>query len=401
MKKFLCFVLIFSVALAMAACKQPGPEPDSTSGPTETTTISNTETTGETATDLPVAQKPMISVSVPVITETATAEDGAVIFISKHQNISLIVPDPEVADNIIISFLNAVDTAHSNAQAVKDAAIAKYNGQVDWVPYLNQVTYNPTRIDSSVLSFFGTYVTYSGAAHPETAYLPVSYDFLTGHTLRLKDVLTDTATADQLTDLVTEALNTQKEEKFLYEDFDETVDHRFHTGFSHDTGWFFSQEGLCFYFAPYDIAPYVSGVIIAEIPYSKLVGVLKDAYFPAEQESVSGDLQISEFNENALNNFSQISEIILNEGGEKALLYTDSAVYNIRIESGSWNSKGTIFTPAHTVFAASTLTPGDTIMIEGVTTEELPSLRIQYDMNGKTVLRYIVCNNNTFSLISA
>ena len=400
MKKLLCVILSVFVVFCLAACNITKPQQVSPTTQTQEPTTAEPSTVTEASGEPPVSQQPMFSVSVPVITETTTAQDGTVVFTSKYQNISLIVPDPEIADAIIIDFLDRIDTSQANADTIRSAALTEYNGTKDWVPYLNQITFEPKRIDSCVLSFFGNYVTYNGSAHPEIAYLPISYDLLSGKTLRLQDILTADTIAEQLINLVIETLDEQKEEKYLFEDYKETVQHRFQMNFRNDTGWFFSQNGLCFYFAPYDIAPYVSGVIIAEIPYHKLPGVLEDAYFPAETESATGDLKIIAFNEDSISNFTQISEIILQNGGEKAFVYTKEMVSNVRIETGSWNASGTIFTPEHTVFAASALTPGDAVMIEGILPQSLPSLRLQYETNNETVSSFVTCNNNEFTLTS-
>ena len=389
MRKILIMILAICLLLSLAGCTTPA---NKTQGSTSSSTSAEPtaeDTTVASDADASVEQMPMVSVAVPVITQTEEAHDGTVIFNYTFQNISLIVPDPEVADKVIVDFLNRIDQTSSNAEAIRSAAQNNYTTGASWNPYLCQITYDPMRVDYGVLSMFGSYASYSGTPHPETSYVSANYDLVTGELLSLDDILTEDASADTLYQSVVDALTLLKEENYLYEGFEETVNDRFSKGLAHDDAWYFSQDGLCFYFSPYEIAPYSSGVIIAEVPYDQLTGILNDAYFPAERETAAGSVDVEIFDENDLEKFTQFAEIVLAEGSDKILLHTDKSVYDIRIETGSWSSDGSTFTPEHTVFAAYSLTPGDAIMVESQFKDTLPTLRLCYTTNGKTVWCYI------------
>lgn len=395
MKKNLLFTLFICLALSIAGCSVHCPAEIPTVTQTTNVTATDESTTVTTAPTTEVfEQKPMIAVSLPVTEQTEYAEDGTMIFRYSFQNMSLIVSDPEVADKIIVDFLNRIDQTADEATQILTAAKNAYKDNEQWIPYLCQITYNPVRIDTSVLSLMGNFTNYSGLPHPEKYYPSVNYDLLTGDVLCFDDIITDDSASDTIYQYVIEELNTQKEENALYEGFEDTVKDRFAHKTSDEDFWYFSQTGLCFYFWPYEIAPYASGIINAEIPYDKLSGVLNDAYFPSETECGSSEIIAATFSEEDLSRFTQFSEVVLDTSGNKILLYTEGAVNHIQIESGIWNAEGTQFFPEQTVFSAYRLTPGDAIMVESAMTNTLPNLRLSYNTASGTVINYITLSNN-------
>ncbi len=290
---------------------------------------------------------------------------------------SLILQDPEVADKVIIDFLNRIDSTRSLAEETSQIAQKAYDGSDNWVPYLYHVTYNPTRIDHDVLSLFGTNVLYSGAFHPERTCISASYDLVTGDVLTLASIMDVSAAADDFCQLVLEGLSEMSEGDYLYENYADTVKERFMTDASQDEAWYFSQSGLCFYFAPYEIAPYSSGVISVEIPYEKLTGLIHDAYFPAERDASEGVVNVTAFEDAELTAFSQIAEIVESKDGKMYLAYTDASVQDVRIMVSDAAS-------SYTIFAAYGLTPGDAIMVQA-SENTLENMVISYKSNNETI----------------
>lgn len=399
MKKIMIGSLIALLLLSVSACKDPV---QTTQDSTGTSTVESTQVTHDTTpivTDTVTQQLPLYAVSVPVLTESDTAEDGTVLFNQIYQNISLIVPDPEVADKIIVDFLNRTDMRDSAASIRSEAEVAYADDPQHWSAYLSQFTYDPMRIDAGILSMFGSNVSYNGAVHAGAVYHSVSYDLVTGEVLKLADILTESAANDALCKEAVKVLDDLAEEKALYEGYDGIVKDLFALDLPMNESWYFSNYGLCFYFEPYEIAPYSSGPIIAEIPYDRLPGILTDAYFPAEQQTSAGSINAELFNETALERFTQFSEVIIDQGGCKILIHTDSLVYNIRLETGSWSSDGDLFIPEHTVFAAYTLSVGDAIMVESDIPDTMPTLRLSYSANDTTVYRYITTSGRDGSVL--
>ena len=317
----------------------------------------------------------MYAVSVPTVSENTLAEDGTVIFSYTYQDMMLTVPDPEVANKVIIDFLSRIDTASSAAETICESAKASYNGSADWTPYLYSITYSPMRMDQGILSLFGSCVTYSGASHPERLSVSASYDLVTGYVLTLGSIMSAEASSNDFCDLVLAALDKIKDTKYLYEGYEDIVRQRFSQDESQDQDWYFSTNGLCFYFVPYEIAPYSSGVITAEIPYEDLAGLLYDGYFPAERETTTGSVQATVLEETDTTRFSQITELVLEADGQMVFLHTDGIVWDVKVEYGAWDTSSTAFAPVYTALFSSALTPGDAIMLQ---TNELTALRLTY-----------------------
>ena len=384
MKQLFALILCCCILLGLTACSKPSPSDGGNSN------ADSAQQTGNSSIpdDQIITQKPLTCVSVPVKTASYTADDGTEIFRHVYQDMDLIVTDPEVAEKVIIDFYNRAD-GESTAEALHASAKAAYTPGSDWTPYLCQVAYSPMRIDQGILSMFGSYATYSGTPHPETSFQAVSYDLLTGDALTLDKVLTDSASSSSISQLVISALNAIKDEKHLFIGFEEIVSERFSKELKMDTDWYFSEDGLCFFFSPYEIASYASGVIVAQIPYQELAGIIHDAYMPVERDSVSGVITAKRYADADEDNYTSFAEVILASNADRFVLSTSTAVQCIRIESGLLSSDGAAFTPNHTVYAASDLTSAYAIVLEADLSNTNQTLRLSYLSNGQPVYTYI------------
>lgn len=233
------------------------------------------------------------------------------------------------------------------------------------------------RIDHKVLSLFGNNVVFTGATHPERTCVSVSYDLQTGDVLTLASIMSKDATVKQFCDLVLAGLTEMAEGDYLYEHYKDTVKHRFDTDPAHDENWYFTQTGLCFYFAPYEIAPYSSGVITVEIPYENLVGLIHEAYQPEVRNATTGKISITPFENSDMSKLQNIAEIVMNNSGNMYMLKTDTSVQDIRIVLNDKASN-------YTAFAAYGLSSGDGIMVQA-DSEILSKLKMTYKSAGETI----------------
>ena len=277
MKRFLMLLLSIIAIFSLSACVTEGEYP---ALPTTSESDLVEETIDHSQNDPHIPENATtISVAMPVITDTTVAADGNILFKNIYQNMSLTLPDQDVADTVILDFLNRVDSANRHADTIQTSAKEDYVTN-DWTPYLCQVTYNPMRIDSGVLSLYGHYASYSGTPHPESDPLSVTYDLTTGNSLHLTDIFPNDTAINTLIDLIISSLDLQKTEKMLFDDYAITVKDRIQSNFQYENAWYFNSDGLCFYFSPYEIAPYASGIVTAHIAYEQLAGLMNDAYFP-------------------------------------------------------------------------------------------------------------------------
>ena len=373
MKKIICLFLSFCLLLSLAACgKKPKPT-DPTDGlsgnnASQATTPSNHSGTA----------KPLIAVSVPTVTENTVKEDGTLLFQYTYQHMSFVLDKPDVADKVILDFLNRVDSTKELADATAEMAKQYYNSK-SWVPYLYHITYSPTRIDDKVLSLFGNNVVFTATTHPDRTCVSASYDLQTGDVLTLASIMAKDATTDQICTLVLDGLKELAEGDYLYEGYQQTVKQRFQTDASTDEAWYLSTTGLCFYFAPYEIAPYSSGVISVEIPYEKLGNILHEAYLPDLIGTTSGNVTVSDFNAEKMSDIDHIAEIVVNNDGKMHLIQTDGIIQDVKILQSDSASN-------YTIFAANMLSAGDGIVLQ-VDDSLLKNLKLTYKSNGETQVK--------------
>lgn len=384
MKKFIITLLCVCFVLSASGCKNESAIPDTTppvTQPVQTQPSEATEATEETEATISV-DFPLLAFSAPVRTQQHYANDGTLLFTYAYQDFSLILEDPQVADAIVIDLLNYVDYENSAAKSVLSDAEAAYDAQQDWNAFTYSSFFKPERFDQAILSLYGVHALYSGNPRTTTASVSVSYDLLNGRQLTLNDILTADYSADALSQLITDVLTPMSQQGLLFSDYAYVVSELFTTNLPIDN-WYLSNNGLCFYFAPYEIAPYSSGIITAEIPYSALIGLLKDAYFPAEATQHVGSPFVKSFSDSNLERFEAFAELVIGANETQYLLYTDGSICNIRIELGSYSDDGTYLMDS-TIFAAPILCSGNAIVIHAAE-DILQNLNLVYEVRGEAV----------------
>lgn len=387
MKRLICILLCFCLAMAAGGCAQTPEAQEPTVPPTDTN-----EATAPT--DATTAQEfvrpPMYAISLPTVTQTTMAEDGTLLFTKTYQNFQMILTDTDTAGLITADLQGRLSTALSDAEEIEDAARTAYSPDAAWTPYVMEVSYTPTRIDSSVLSLFGNHLSYRGSVHPTLVTESITYDLSTGSALTLGDILAEGATGTAVCELIVQAL-APRADTDLYDDHQQVLQERFSSNYAGLTDWYFSRTGLCFHFSPYDIAPYSSGTIVAEIPYESLSGIIREQYLPAEQTAPTGSVYAERYLEDDSERFITIANVELDPNGTKILLHPDATVTDVRIESGSWSADGSLYIPASTVFAADSIELGNAVVVTAGLAKTDPVLRLVYrsgDLEISAIITY-------------
>ena len=388
MKQIKIFSLLLCAGLIMSLTGCAGsPEPPTTiaTQPTtqETTQEATIETTAETTapsyTDPTVTyHAPMSAVALPVVTESSKANDGTPLFTYSYQNMSLFLQDAPVADEIYLDFLNRLDACHTFAIGLHSSAASAYTGQKDWIPYSLRVQYQPMRFDEMVMSLFASESIFDGTTRGNSTNFSVTYDLLTGKALGIRDILVADYSAEDLVDLIVAGLAQYEKDELLFPNYATLISDMFYTNRPAEN-WYFDQGGLCFFFNPYEIAPYSSGMLISTIPYDTLSGLLKDGYFPSESVTFAGTPGVMDFSTASTNNFNAFAELILSDGGKELLLYAEGTLLNVRIETGTRSENGKEFIPEATVFAATAISSGDAVMIQCGSAD----LQLTYESQGQ------------------
>lgn len=357
MRRHLSAFLICAIMLSFSGCNNM-PQSATTNPSISVPTDIEENTTPTVSTE--DQQQPMYAVSlIPQVDET-TDESGRTRFRYSYQNLSLVLPEAEVADRIFLDYLNKMDQAENYAATVRAESLSEVYDTLPHLPLFYQISYTPARFDASILSLYANEIVYLGGVHPDYIGNFTTYDLLTGKELKLSEVLTDSTTIEYIVNQVIVHL---AEYENLWENYQDIIKDLFKVGLEKYEYWYFTETGLCFHFDPYVLAAFATGPIAVEIPYTDLIGILKDEFFPAETDFYHGSIHAESFTVEALEDFTQFAEIVLNENGTKILLVPDGAVSNITIKTVK-NTETESNLSETTVMTVQTLTPGDAIMVE-------------------------------------
>ena len=370
MKRILALILCLTLFL-LPACAQKS-EGQVTLPPT--VPIVATESTTEA---LPETMTAMAAVSVPLTTDHFTLDDGTELFSYSYQHMNLIFPDAAVADKVTLEFLNRVDTTNAESENILNMAKADCIENDQWIPYFYRVIYNPKRIDLGVMSLFGMQNSYSGGMHGNISCIAANYDMTTGDVLTFGSIMHENAQKEDFIEIVISYLKEHAEEYYLYEDFETAVRQRLSGDENQYEDFFFTTTGLNFFFSPYEIAPYSSGIITVEIPYSDLPGMIYDGYFPPERQIIDGTIKTGLFSETDMEKFNNMAEIILPDSEELHVLYPSGPVENIAVTV--LGDKKTL--PDYTVFMAFEMADKDAVVLH-LPVSQTDKISINYQSSG-------------------
>ncbi len=316
---------------------------------------------------------PFTAVSLLPSSQQKKAADGTVLYRVQSVSLQVFMGDHAVGSAIAEDFSNRTGALTAAAQGALAEASEGYSAGEGWDPYFCDIDYAATRLDQQVLSLAGTQVFYDGTERSGESCLAFNYDMHTGKHLTLQDILVSDFSADALAEQIAEVLKDQADE--LYEDYTESIATLFHTN-TPVQNWYLTHTGLCFYFDPYEIAPQSMGIVLAEIPYERLPGLLMDSYFPEEEVEFIGQLHMLPFKDADISGISRFAEAVLDPAAPQYLLHSKGTVLDLRIELGTWMEDGS-FLPNRGIFAAQALTQGNAVMLQ-LSQEDLTRLRITY-----------------------
>lgn len=213
-------------------------------------------------------------VSATVISQQITGKNGTVVLELAYPQLTVTLPDSDIARNIQDHLNNLVQQRMVFAFELEKFAKEAYLEQADWSCWSATIQENATRVDAQIISIYFQYQEFSGGVHPNFSIFSANYHSQTGHPLMLTDLIAEGHSASELAGLVNSAL--QADKALLYDDYEALVS----KAFCDDTFpcWYLTKDGLCFTFAPYAIGPYASGIITATVSYENLGKILRPEY---------------------------------------------------------------------------------------------------------------------------
>lgn len=119
------------------------------------------------------------------------------------------------------------------------------------------------RADSQALSLLKRSYTYTGGAHGFYGFTGITFDPESGRQLELEEIVTDTG---RLVELAGARLAEKYPDVDFFEEPVETLKKELEEGY---LTWTAGYEGLTLYFAPYELAPYASGMQAVTILYGE------------------------------------------------------------------------------------------------------------------------------------
>lgn len=402
MKKYALIAALLFLMGCLSAC-MPSKNTNSHTTPPETTSQPQQTTlpdvTPGVPTTTPAAQTlsdiPLSSLATPVVTEVFYADDGTPLLNYTYQNAFLIYSDAAVADAVYLSLLNATDYSSGLQDMLSQAHQAYADAPQGWKPYSYRVLYDTVRIDQSVISIYGQVSTESSEA--SSSPISASFSLINGRQLTFGDIQAPGYHYYTLLTKIDTLLRASDSAQALFEDYQDTLASQLRS--KDTTNWYFTETGLCFYYAPMEIASKSQGVITVEVPYSELQGLLADDYFPAEEYVTQGSISAALFADAQLFQYQQFAEVIQDNQGVELLLSTDGAVTDVRIELGAWDVTGTKFEPTATIFACDGISANTAIVVQCDLPDVMPVLRLHYVSQGVSYGRYITQSGKDGSIL--
>ena len=223
-----------------------------------------------------------LSVSFRPETRTRSREDGSALFISQIQHPAFCADDRQTTLWLEKQMEGIGETMQQKAAEILAQASTDYEQRTDglFYTYSYYSDLRVARMDRKAVSLLQMNSTYSGGAHPNNLQQTYTFDLETHRQLTLQDVLLPAAA-----DKVLEGLLDKLEQQIgsvavqgLFPEYRRLVTKQFSGGATDN--WYFSREGLTFFFNSYDIAPYAAGVIDICFRYEELGDILQPAYFP-------------------------------------------------------------------------------------------------------------------------
>ncbi|MDD6282846.1 MAG: DUF3298 domain-containing protein [Oribacterium sp.] len=230
--------------------------------------------------------------------QSETADDGTMLVSGHYPRIWMGGEDSryEALSQAITAYTEKL--AESNAQEIAQLKADAESGMKDgwWTEgsyYTSELDARVMRSDSTVVSVLVTASSFSGGAHPNYGYQAVNFDSRMGTELELNDVLED-GQLDNLPELLsTKLLEMYPPETFYAsaKDLAGTIrtallDTGKDDAESGGVAWTLGNDGIRFYFAPYEIAPYAAGAQMVMLRYVDNPELVKQEYVAASLDFI-------------------------------------------------------------------------------------------------------------------
>lgn len=276
------FILAALVLFSLAACGKEEAPPKETVQ-TETLTPKPGLTGKDPAEEEPKAEEPEAAGPAPLqvlIADHYTAEyetEGHYrLLCGVAWNTLALGPESAAAYPALAAALEELRAEdESYAKEFMEEMLPYAEEELAWNPeyfygFTSESTYLIQRADEQILSIRADENTYTGGVHPNYWTYGINIDPATGEKIVLTDVLT---TIDDLPNLLTEKL----QNKYPDEPFENLPDALMEYS-ADDYAWTMDYQGITFWFSPYEIAAYASGLLTVRINFKEMPDLFVPEY---------------------------------------------------------------------------------------------------------------------------
>lgn len=386
MKKMISFLTCIPLLAALAGCAAPA-EPADTPLPPQTATEQQTTPASVPSEPAPTVDPagshlPSISVQVQMQEEVFTATDDPQLTLLSYRYPKIQVTAPNgIGAKIAKELEEQIGSSRTIADQLLQAATTDAVDHPDWRNYIYEMSLEPQRTDSSVISLSGVSWNFAGGVHPNESLISISFDAETGEPITLEDLVTDNDDLQSLNQMVLDSL--EETEERLYSGYEDLVREHFTVGSPSSGSFYFARDGVVFYFSTYEIAPYARGSIKVTIPYEKLNGLLDQRWMSPASQEATGSLEIVQENSHDI-------LLSLQEDAPLTTLKASGAVSHLQV------SVAGIQNQFRTVYACSAAEDGTRVAI-AARTDPKTKVRISYMDQG--TLRSFLLNSDSGELV--
>ena len=296
--------------------------------------------------------------------------------------------DEHAAERINASLAELYVKFRADAEYTQRVAEDQTEGEIIELSY--RCTPSVTRCDTRALSIVFDVSQDIGGLHADFTRISRSYDADSGTLLSLADIAKNeeqlkTFIKNYVIGLAAGDEYKENGESILFDDFETTIGELVDAG----SNWYLNDEGLVFYANPYDIAPYSSGVLLFEIPYSALEEFLSVELAPVDYEGENGMILADNGFTVDRDSLKILDTVTVDAEGQSVVLSAEETVYNVRV-----------YTESRTLWQRNYLTSGEGVEVISYIPDVMPNIAVRYELaDGTEVVRGIYQSGKDGSIL--
>ena len=299
--------------------------------------------------------------------EVAESKAGTAAFTRQYDKVQLqSIRHPEQAEQIneqIDAYLrrrrNQADDQESAALEACEAAEDSGETFYGWTSF-SDITVQ--RLDQNYISVVAYNSEYLGGAHPNSDQAAMNFDMTTGSLLSLSSIF-KTEYKESILARLLDRLSEMESSFMLFDGYETTVREKFEQMPADMTqNWYLTDHGIVFFYNPYEISPYASGVVSVELSYVELAGFLRENFVrPDQNRQTGGSVSVQSAGRDL--NLKQYQNVLdLSSGkGAKLVLTTEGTVYNLRVSLVQLTGDSTV--SGNLILAANRFTQEDGLLL--------------------------------------